>query len=350
MYVVCPHNARGIELLNYLFHGTCGAFALATIVLLVAFRRVRDPGYAVLGLVSLLALVGSRRRLNFVVPKRTHTVKGNASEIRQVIINLVVNAKDASEEGSTIMISVEDLSKDDARTLRLASERHVKISIHDTGSGIQDTHMPRIFDSFYTTKRHGTGLGLPISKMIIENHGGRIDVHSVPSAGTTVTIYLPALDDVEEQQEDADFRTALENGSFCLELKSDTKRGIIEEMINAMTERGQLPDCGAAFEAVLGRERSMSTGMQNGVAFPHGKTRTVDSMVVAFGLKKSGVDFGALDGQLSKIFVMTISPPDTSGAHVRYLATLCKLLESSDTRVKLLSAVSQEDVVRILTE
>ena len=95
-------------------------------------------------------------------------------------------------------------------------------------------------------------------------------------------------------------RKVLSVDTIALDLKSDTKDGIIEEMIDLLMAAGKirdLKDKKEALRVVLERERKMSTGMQNGIAIPHGKTDRVDNLVAAVALKKSGVDFGSLDGQ-----------------------------------------------------
>jgi len=147
-----------------------------------------------------------------------------------------------------------------------------------------------------------------------------------------------------------DFKNVLKSGCFSLHLNSDTREGVIEEMIDLMVEVGKIKDREAALNAVLERERKMSTGMQHGVAIPHGKTSTVDGLVVAFALKKEGVDSGSLDGEPSRIFVMTVSSTKRTGPHIQYLSEMGKMLGSSLARKRLLDAESVEDVVRILTE
>ncbi|MBN1557753.1 MAG: PTS sugar transporter subunit IIA [Lentisphaerae bacterium] len=146
------------------------------------------------------------------------------------------------------------------------------------------------------------------------------------------------------------FRKALEDSCFALHLKGDGKEAIIGEMIDLLVEAGRLPDREAALRAVLERERKMSTGMQHGVAIPHGKTDTVAHMVTAFGLKQEGADFDAVDRRPSKIFVMTVSPVCEAGPHMRYLAEMGKVLNRPSVRKRLLQARSKEDVIRILTE
>ena len=136
---------------------------------------------------------------------------------------------------------------------------------------------------------------------------------------------------------------------ISLNLKSDTKEGIVGEMIDMMVASGKLKDRAAAVKAVIEREQKMSTGMQHGIAIPHGKTDTVDQLVAALAFKKDGMDFGSLDGQPSHIFVMTVSPVHRTGPHIQFLAEMSQLLNDADRRQQLLAAQSPSQVVEILT-
>lgn len=146
-----------------------------------------------------------------------------------------------------------------------------------------------------------------------------------------------------------DFKSALINGCFCIALKNATKETIIEEMIDMMVAAGKLQSKDEALRAVLDREDKMSTGVQDGVAIPHGKIASVDGLVTAFGLKPEGIDFGAIDGLPSKIFVMTISSNLRTGPHLQYLSEICRLLNSAAVRDRLLAAKTREEVIGILT-
>lgn len=148
------------------------------------------------------------------------------------------------------------------------------------------------------------------------------------------------------------FAESLKNGAFSMHLESDSKDDIMEEMVGLMVSQGRLPekDRQAALDCLLEREGKMSTGMQYGVAMPHGKTTAVDHLVTAFALKKEGVDFESLDGEPSRIFVMTVSSANTTGPHIKYLSEMGRLLNSPGTRKKILEAQSIDEVVRILTE
>lgn len=113
----------------------------------------------------------------------------NGSEIGQVLLNLIANALDAMQNrASDRRLSV--------RGWR--NGREVLLSVSDTGEGIPEAVLPRIFDDLFTTKPQGTGIGLAAARKIIDAHNGRIDVISTVNKGTTVTIALPATENKEK--------------------------------------------------------------------------------------------------------------------------------------------------------
>ncbi|MFC4766842.1 PAS domain-containing sensor histidine kinase [Effusibacillus consociatus] len=109
------------------------------------------------------------------------TILCDQTKIKQVIINLVRNALEATARGGSVTVSIR-ISQ---------AERTVVIQVADTGCGIADETLPHIFTPFYTTKKGGTGLGLPVCKQIIEEHGGTIQASSKEGEGSTFTIHLP---------------------------------------------------------------------------------------------------------------------------------------------------------------
>jgi PTS system nitrogen regulatory IIA component len=136
--------------------------------------------------------------------------------------------------------------------------------------------------------------------------------------------------------------------TICLDLKGTTKEAILAEMVELLVASGHIRDRDAVLKAVLEREKRMSTGMQNGIAIPHGKTDSVDCLVAALGIKRAGVDFGALDGQPSNIFVMTVSPDSRTGPHIQFLAEISRPLNDASVRAKLLAATSPDEVLHLL--
>lgn len=117
------------------------------------------------------------------------------SQIQSVILNILMNALDATESGGaiTVMTSI-------GQTGGCIEENGIEISISDTGCGIQPLNLKKIFDPFFTTKEvgKGTGLGLSLSYGIIEKHGGSIHVQSMVGKGSTFTIWLPVETNGEE--------------------------------------------------------------------------------------------------------------------------------------------------------
>lgn len=146
-----------------------------------------------------------------------------------------------------------------------------------------------------------------------------------------------------------DFASVLRDGCFSLNLESDTKEGIIGEMVDLMVADGKIDNREETVQAILRREEKMSTGMQHGVALPHGKTASVKGLVTAFALKREGIDFNALDGQPSRIFVMTVSSVYTTGPHVKYLAEISRMLNCPAVRDKLIEADTVAQVIELLT-
>lgn len=136
--------------------------------------------------------------------------------------------------------------------------------------------------------------------------------------------------------------------TISLDLKGNDKEEILAEMVELLAASGHIRDKEAVLKAVTDREKRMSTGMQNGIAIPHGKTDSVDCLVAALGIKREGIDFGALDGQPSTIFVMTVSPDSRTGPHIQFLAEVSRPLNDASIRAKILSAASREEVLRLL--
>ena len=147
-----------------------------------------------------------------------------------------------------------------------------------------------------------------------------------------------------------EYRDILANGAFCASLQSETKEALLSEMVDLTVRQGTLP-CEfreTALSAVLDREQRMSTGMQHGVAVPHGKTETMPGVLAVVGLKPAGIDFEALDGEMSRIFVMTLASSLQPGPHMKFLASIGRMLDRADIREALLSVRSKEEMLDVL--
>ncbi|HEX5773256.1 MAG TPA: ATP-binding protein, partial [Geomobilimonas sp.] len=107
-------------------------------------------------------------------------IQADGDQMRQVAINLILNAGSAMEKGGKLVVSTS-----------LDSEGYIVIRFADNGAGIAPENLEKIFEPFFTTKVKGTGLGLAITKQIVEQHHGKISISSVVGEGTTVTVRLP---------------------------------------------------------------------------------------------------------------------------------------------------------------
>ena len=128
-----------------------------------------------------------------------HNIIGNGTEIYQILLNLCVNAKESIEGNGKIVLSGSNLLVDDSNTINyplLDRGRFVKFSVSDTGTGIDEENLSKIFDPYFSTKQKdtGSGLGLYVSYGIIKAHKGHIDVTSRKGIGTTFDVYLPVFE------------------------------------------------------------------------------------------------------------------------------------------------------------
>jgi Kef-type K+ transport system membrane component KefB/mannitol/fructose-specific phosphotransferase system IIA component (Ntr-type) len=120
------------------------------------------------------------------------------------------------------------------------------------------------------------------------------------------------------------------------ELQGTNKAEIIDELLGILKTNGLIGDMQAAHDAIWERENSMSTGLQFGVAIPHGKTDTVDRLICAVGIKSDGVDFDSMDGDPSTIVVLTLSPKSKPAPHIQFMSTISQVL-NHDGRERILA-------------
>jgi PAS domain S-box-containing protein len=137
-------------------------------------------------------LRGSQSRCEFTIDPALWTVEVDVGQISQVINNIVINADHAMPGGGIIQVSALNFTLKNGTLLPLPAGRYVKITIADTGQGIPQENLTRIFDPYFTTKSKGSGLGLSTARSIVRKHSGHIEIESEPGAGTSVHIYLPA--------------------------------------------------------------------------------------------------------------------------------------------------------------
>ncbi|MDR2313799.1 MAG: cation:proton antiporter [Spirochaetaceae bacterium] len=133
-----------------------------------------------------------------------------------------------------------------------------------------------------------------------------------------------------------------------LDLRGETKEDVLVEMVDLMAAEGKPINRDETLEAIFQREKTMSTGMEHGIALPHAKTDGTGEIQVAVGIKKTGIDFGSLDGEKSRLFIMIVSPKKTSGPHVQFLAAIGAVLQDPRIRDGVLAAKTTEEAAALL--
>ena len=143
---------------------------------------------------------GARRlQVDAEVVEEHGLVRVDPGQMEQVLMNLVVNARDAMPRGGTLTIATRDIFLDDDYARRheeVRPGRYVLLTVSDTGSGMNRTTLARLFEPFFTTKPvgKGTGLGLAMVYGILKASGGHVSVESEPGRGTTFQLFLPAVE------------------------------------------------------------------------------------------------------------------------------------------------------------
>ena len=169
---------------------------------LLIFARKHDSDMKAMDLNSMLSdirpliktTLSTSVQLEYDLDTTLKNAKGDSEQLKQVIINILMNARDAMPDGGTITIKTENSSvKDGSLDLSKGGE-YILLTISDTGCGIPPKALDHIFEPFFTTKPKGkgTGLGLSTAYGIIASHNGKITVKSEPGKGTAFYIYLPA--------------------------------------------------------------------------------------------------------------------------------------------------------------
>ncbi len=134
------------------------------------------------------------------------------------------------------------------------------------------------------------------------------------------------------------------------DLEVTGRKEVCEELVNLLADTGKVKDSSEALEAVMEREGYMSTGIGNGVAIPHAKSSSVDSLVAAFGRIKDGVDFKAIDGKPVFLVFLLLTPEKEAGLHVRALARISRLLKNLDFKNRLIEMETANQIIEAVRE
>jgi len=217
---------------------------------LLAFSRRQVLQPKILNLDSVVSemekmlqrLIGENIDLRAVLEPKLGNVEADPGQIEQIILNLVVNARDSMPEGGKITIETDNvyLDEDYAKThVGAQPGPHVMLAVSDTGSGMDVNTRARIFEPFFTTKELGKGTGLGLSTVygIVKQSGGNIWVYSELGRGTTFKIYLPRVDEDAQSYEASAARGQAIQGTETILLVED------EEMLRKLA-RQTLTMCG----------------------------------------------------------------------------------------------------------
>src|SRR5213593_87653 len=213
---------------------------------LLAFSRQQVLQPKVLDLNAVVAnidtmlqrVIGEDIDLLTILSPGLASVKADPGQIEQILMNLVVNARDAMPAGGRLTIETADvvLDTDYARThVAVNPGRYVMLAVSDNGCGMDAETQTRIFEPFFTTKEPGKGTGLGLSTVygIVKQSGGNIGVYSEPGRGTTFRIYLPRIEAAAEPVEPGKAREQLPCGSETVLLVEDEEvvRGLARQIL-----------------------------------------------------------------------------------------------------------------------
>lgn len=141
----------------------------------------------------------------------------------------------------------------------------------------------------------------------------------------------------------------LQKEAVLVDLKSQDKKGVIEELSLPIARAiGKKHE--ELVQVLMERERLGSTGIGGGIGIPHGKIGDTDSLIIGFGLSRNGVDFESIDGRLTHIFFLLVTPENATGLHLKILARITRILKNEPLKERLLKVATTDEVLSIIKE
>jgi PTS system nitrogen regulatory IIA component len=137
--------------------------------------------------------------------------------------------------------------------------------------------------------------------------------------------------------------------TICIDLKTNDKKGVLNELA-ALTIRLTGATQEELVKILLERERLGSTGIGGGIGIPHGKLKTLDQLVLGFGLSRRGVNFESMDGRPTHLFFLLLTPESSAGLHLKVLARISRLLKNDELKSQLMRATTPEEILDVIRE
>jgi len=214
-------------------------------------------------------------------------VEGDKNQLGQVLLNLLINASQAMPQGGSITLKTDAVRSETLSPFisEPASGTYAKISIIDTGTGIEESIRQKIFDPFFTTKEgdHGTGLGLSSAYGIIKNHGGLLTVDSQVGLGSTFSIFLPLSEKKPETPQPEKSVPAPGQGHILL-----------------VDDETMITDIGRDFLEDMGYRVSVSNGGEQAIEMIKSQGDTIDMVILDFTMP--GLDGGQVFDRIRDLF------------------------------------------------
>ena len=195
-----------------------------------------------------LALRGSNIAYDIRAKDGLWPVEVDPGQMNQVFSNLVINARQAQPDAGTVTVTLENRTLDDDNSWQLPAGPHVEVLVEDTGTGIPERHLTRIFDPYFSTKQTGSGLGLAVCHSVVRAHGGAISVRSELGKGTTFALTLPAKSAVSAPSKQPAQQMVEGQGKI---LVMDDEKDIRTLVTNILTNLGYVVETAAEGRAAL---------------------------------------------------------------------------------------------------
>ena len=187
--------------------------------------------------IATLDLSGSSVKPEFEFQSEPLYAEVDRGQIQQAVSNLLINAREAMPDGGAVRIGLDTVDVSEGDEIRLNEGTYIRLRIIDSGVGIPEEVIDRIFDPYFSTKQLGSGLGLATVFSIVKKHSGYIEVESSPGRGSTFTIYITAADiEADPEQSREQHRKEMDAGTARILIMDDEEMilRVVREMLQQL--------------------------------------------------------------------------------------------------------------------